>query len=263
MLDLFKKKPCLDEPTTQWLFDVFAWAQRNYDADVFYNEIILVTPSNAHFPGRENSVHGMANLIFNQVRQHAGLSHWPCRLVDGNDVACEASPDQQVTIHGALWGSGGRAEEEDDNRIIITYNPDMIGNPEGMIADFAHQLAYHFGTMAKEPAPGGEENRPHVAEVLALFLGFGLMFANSALVVKTGCGGCGGAAANRHNFLGQFDMTYALAIFCVLKQIPLKEVTRHLKPSLRSYFKQAMKEVAGREAELERVRNAAQQPSQH
>ena len=58
---LLKPKACLDEESTLWLFDTFAWALRNLDARVFYDETILVTPSNQHFPGTEDSVHGMAN----------------------------------------------------------------------------------------------------------------------------------------------------------------------------------------------------------
>ena len=77
-----KPKALLDEETTLWLFDTFAWALRNLEARVFYDETILVTPSNQHFPGRENSAHGMANLIFSQVKEFAGLKHWPTKLTN-------------------------------------------------------------------------------------------------------------------------------------------------------------------------------------
>ena len=73
---LLKPKALLDEETTLWLFDTFTWALRNLEARVFYDETILVTPSNQHFPGTESSVHGMANLIFSQVKEYAGLKHW-------------------------------------------------------------------------------------------------------------------------------------------------------------------------------------------
>ena len=49
---LLKPKACLDEETTLWLFDTFAWALRNLDARVFYDETILVTPSNQHFESK-------------------------------------------------------------------------------------------------------------------------------------------------------------------------------------------------------------------
>ncbi|MCF6281904.1 MAG: hypothetical protein L3J28_06775 [Candidatus Polarisedimenticolaceae bacterium] len=254
MFDLFKKSPVLDEPSIEWLFEIYTWALRNLGADVFYNETLLVTPSNAHFPGRENSHQGMAQLIFDQVREHAGLAHWPCRLIDEAAQDCEMPPKGKVTIHGSLWGSDGKLIDNnaDVERLLFTYDANLVGNPEALIASYAQQLAHHMGTMIKDELPGGVENWLHMTEVLAVMLGFGAMFANTALVVKkSGCGGCSGA--NRANVLGEPDITYALAIFCVLKGIPVAEAAPHLKSSLRGLFKRAVKDVMGRQEMLKTI----------
>ena len=205
---LLKPKALLDEETTLWLFDTFTWALRNLDARVFYDETILVTPSNQHFPGTENSAHGMANLIFSQVKAHAGLKHWPTKLTN---VAPVEAP--KIEIKGALRGSkgimpgGGTAHQ-----LLVAYNPDQLRDPQVLIADFAHVLAHYLGSMSKEPPPGGVENWPHITEVVAVFMGFGLMMANSANTVKIrSCGSCSGPAVERSNALSQYDITYALA----------------------------------------------------
>jgi hypothetical protein len=254
MFNLFKKTELLDEPTIEWLFDIYAWALRNLDAAVFYNEVILVTPSNNHFPGRESSLQGMAELIFEQVKQHAGLSHWPCQLIDVHQTDGTMQPKSPVAIHGAMWGSAGCTLEENGGaeRLPIAYDPALVSNPEALIAYIAQQLAHQMASMIEEAPPGGHENWLHLTEVLAVMLGFGLMFANTALIVKTGCGGCG-SLANRNNALGQFDITYALAIFCVAKGIPAKQVIAHLKSSLRGYFKRAVKDVQQRQQALARL----------
>lgn len=253
IFSFLKKPPPLDEDSVQWLFESFAWSLRNFDADVFRDETILVIPSNEHFPGRVDSVHGMASLIFEQVKEYAGMKHWPCRLVD--QMGCAVGMPPEIQIEGALRGSGGVISDavDDANRPVITYDPKLIGNPEALIASYAHTLAHYLGGMARELPPGGEENWPQVTEVLALFMGFGLMFANSAFTFKGGCGSCG-ASAERHNYLSQFDMTYALAIFCVLKDIPNNEVVRHLKKSLRSFYKDCVKDVNERRDELDGLR---------
>ena len=252
MFDLFKKSAVLDEPSIAWLFDIYTWTLQHFDADVFYDEVILVTPSNAHFPGRENSVEGMAQLIFDQVRNHAGLAHWPCRLIEVTDQDSELPPKSPVTIRGSLWGSGGESIGGEGEQLLITYDASLVANPEALIAYYAQQLAHHMGSMVQEELPGGHENWLHMTEVLAVMLGFGTMFANTALVVKTGCGGCR-SAANRSNALGESDITYALAIFCVLKGISAKEAAPHLKSSLRGHFKRAVKDVMGRQEMLSRV----------
>src|SRR5210317_633290 len=121
---LLKPKACLDKETTLWLFDTFAWALRNLDARVFYDETILVTPSNQHFPGTENSVHGMANLIFSQVKEHAGLKHWPTELVNMAEGRPVESP--KIEIKGALRGSKGiMPAGAVFHHLPITYNPDQ------------------------------------------------------------------------------------------------------------------------------------------
>ncbi len=255
MFDLFKRSPVLDEPSIEWLFEVYSWVLNNFGSDVFYNEVILVTPSNEHFPGRENSVEGMAQLIFDQVRNHAGLGHWPCRLIDEANEDCELPPTELVTILGSLWGSNGAGVENSAGiaRLLITYDANLIGNPEALIAAYAQQLAHHMGTMVKNEVPGGIQNWLHMTEVLAVMLGFGTMFANTALVVKkSGCGGCR-SGANRANALGESDITYAFAIFCVLKGISAGEAAPHLKSSLRALFKRAVKDVMGRQAMLSSI----------
>lgn len=251
---LFARKPPLDETSAGWILDAYAWALRNFDAGVFRQETILVLPSNEHFPGRVDNVHGMAQLIFAKVAEYAGMAHWPYRLVNQN--ACELLPPPRIQIQGALRGSTGitPATVNEANAITVTYDPNLIGNPEALIASYAHSLAHYLGSTAAEEPPGGSENWPHLTELLAVFLGFGLMFANSAYHVRAGCGSCG-PAADRHNYLSQYDITYALALFCTLKGIPSRDCSRHLKSSLRGFFKRSIKDIEARDVALQALRS--------
>jgi len=251
---LLKPKAVLDEETTLWLFDTFAWALRNLEAGVFYDETILVTPSNQHFPGSETTAHGMANLIFSQVKEYAGLRHWPTKLTNIAGGRPVESP--KIEIKGALRGAKGiMPTGEPVHQLHIAYNPDQLRDSEVLIADFAHVLGHYLGSMSKEPPPGGVENWPHITEVVAVFMGFGLMMANSANTAKIrSCGSCSGPAVERSNALSQYDITYALAIFCCLKEIPTKEVLVHVKKSLRPFYKKAAKEVMNKTNELNRIR---------
>ena len=257
LFKLLNPKACLDEQTTLWLFDTFAWAVRNLDANVFYVETILVTPSNEHFPGTENSLHGMANLIFNQVKEHAGLKHWPTKLTNMAEGRPAEAP--KIEIKGALRGSKGiMPSGAVFHQLPIAYNPDQLRDPEVLIADYAHVLAHYLGSMSQEPPPGGVENWPHITEVVAVFMGFGLMMANSANTVKIrSCASCSGPAVERSNALSQYDITYALAIFSCLKEIPPGEVLVHLKKSLRPFYKKAAKEVMNKHEELDRIRETS------
>lgn len=248
MLPLFDKRPPLDEAEIDWLFQSWRWALENFDSDVFFNETILVIPSNDYFPGRENSIPGMARLIFEQVRKYAGVSHWPCRLVEQGAPLIAA---QNVVIGGALRGPGGQAvaPQADSAWLTIPYNPHQVGRPEALIADYAQVLAWYLGSMGKVLPPGGEKDWPYATEVLATFMGFGLMVANSAYNYRGGCGSCYNPLAQRQAWLSQDEAVYALAIFAALKDIPDRQVLRELKSYLRPVYRIAIRDIRRRRGE--------------
>jgi len=254
MFGLFKNSALLEESSPRWLFDAFAWSLDNFDANFFYNDTVLVLPTNQFFPGRTDSVDGMANLIFDQVKNYAGISHWPTRIADQS--SCALPNASQVEIKGALRDPDGIADESvaEERRLLIPYNPQQINNPEAMIATFTHTLAHYMGQMARTPPPGGGEYWPHVTELLAVYLGFGLMFANSAFTFRGGCGSCYNPNANRAAYLSEQEATYALAIFSSLKDIPNSSVTGHLKSHLRSFYRKSMKEIKQRTDDLAQLR---------
>ncbi len=258
MFGLFNRKAPLDEASIEWLFDIYAWSLENFGAELFYSETLLVQPNNRYFPGSASSVDEMAELILNQVKHYANLSHWPTRAVDQAQCAtADPSKRQHLVIDGALRMPDGVADQSlpDAQRLAISYDPAMINNPVILIASDAHILSHYLGNMAREEPPGERANWPHITEVLAVFMGFGILFANSAYNVKiSSCGSCQGPVADRESFLSQYDITYALAIFCQLKEIPAGEVVGHLKRSLRGYFRRCIKDVRGRGAQLERLK---------
>lgn len=247
---LGRREPLIDETTALWQFDTFDWALQEFDASLFYEHTELVLPDNSHFPGRVDSPEGMAQLIFDHVKRYAGVSHWPTQLIE--EHACPALAAPKIEIAGALRRTDVIEIDDvpDEHRLPILYNEGMLSSPETIIASFAHTLAHYLGSMASTEPPGGLENWPHVTELLAVFMGFGVIFANDAYHVQAGCGSCSAPAVKRENYLSQHDITYALAIFSVLKQIPEKQVKRHLKKSLRGYFSKSVKDVRSRNKRL-------------
>jgi hypothetical protein len=249
---LFATKPPLDQPSVDWIFEVFAWGLQYLGSDVFQQHTVLVLPDDTHFPGRASSVEEMARLMFDRTKAYAGMDAWPLTLIVGAElparIPASAVPNP---LRGAV------AVNRSDS-LALPYDPRLVNNPEAMIAGFAQLLAHYLGSEVPTSAPGGIQNWPQTTEVLGVFLGFGVLFANTAFNFRPrACGSCSGPAVERQVFLSQYDITYALAIFCVLKSIPNRQVLKTLKPSLRGYFKRCRRDVEQRRDALAGLADAA------
>ncbi len=267
-LNPFTSKPPLDQESVDWIFEVFAWGLRHLGRDRFFGDTRLVLPDNDHFPGRVSSVDEMAGLMFDRTLAYAGMGAWPLTL----SGTAAGLPDR---IPPAALPTPLRAPSNSQNKnspnslavpapatIPIPYDAKLLNNPEAMIAGFAQLLAHYLGSAVTVPPPGGIRNWPQTTEVLGVFLGFGVLFANTAFNYRPStCGSCSGPKAERQVALSQYDVTYALALFCVLKSIPNKQVTGPLKGSLRSYFKRCRRDVERRTEALAALENALPAPS--
>jgi hypothetical protein len=242
---LFSKKSLLDPSTTQWVFDSFGWALNNFGSDIFYEDTILVTPTNEHFPDQIEDAEEMASKVFQRVKKYAGMENWECELQaqepDGNPIVAPT-----IVVNNAPRGPAGTfsVTGEEEQKITITYNPDQVRNPEMLVATFAHELGHYLSGIAKEHPPGGEELWEPATDILATFMGFGLFLANSAFSFNQYTDvNSQGWSTQSQGYLSQYELTYSLAIFCVLKGIEISEVEKHLKNTLRSFFKKAVKEI--------------------
>ena len=229
------------------------------------NESVLVIPDNKHFPGKETSANGMASLIFDQVKQFAGMAHWPTQLINLTESNGQIPAIQPFVIDGALRGKNAKTPlnqsdilqasnsqpalfvssfPQPSSSIPFSFHPEQLKSPEGILAHFAHGLSHHLAGTAKVLPPGGADYLPMAGELTGIFMGFGIMFANSAVIARAGgCGGCGGGQSPvRQVILSEEEAAYALAVFCQLKSIDGSKATKHLKKHLRGFYKAALKE---------------------
>ena len=240
---LFQTKPVLDSGTSEWIFDTFVWAIENFELNVFKQDTQLILPDNNFYPGNVSSVHQMAQSIFDLTLKYAGMEKWPIRLVDPQNY--QQQPLARINFSHAIRGKSFQLEEESVQQTLIeiTYNPNQINQPQDLIASFAQTFAAILINQSGCLPPGGKDNFSQAADLLACFMGFGVMFANTAYQFKGGCGSCYNALSNRQVALAELDVLYCLALFSVLKSIPVKQVLPHLKSHLKKSFKQAHKEI--------------------
>jgi hypothetical protein len=217
-----KPKSFLDASRRDWQFDVFAWLLRNSGGYPKFLDTSLVLPTEEHFPDRGLKGHAGVAALFRRARDHAGMADWPCTV--------EPESDQSRPVDPAA--SGLR---------VFTYKRGGL-EPVSLVAEFGCDFARYLLETFEESAPGGEAARGRAVEMAAVFMGFGVFLANSAV-------------RQTHFQLSEGELAHALALFCLLRQVPPDPVDKHLNPHLRKYVRLAARDLAQHEMKFQKLRN--------
>lgn len=240
---LFKTAPVIDLGSKDWILDTYLWAIEEFDLSVFSKQSQLILPTNEFYPGKVSSVHEMAQSVFNHTLNYAGMEAWPIKLVEPQQIQISSIP--ALVVGDTLRGDLAKISivEQQLRTINISYNPAQVNQPQDLVSSFAQILSTILVMQAKTPPPGGKEFINQAIDLVACFMGFGVIFSNTAYQFRGGCGSCNNAKANRQASLSEPDTVYALAVFCVLKSITTRQVLPHLKSHLKKTFKDAVKEL--------------------
>ncbi len=265
----FKAKPVIDEASREWIFDTFAWCIAQLDGDYFKNNSELILPNNSFYPGSSSSVEEMAETIFANTLKYAGMTSWPLALVSAEKFFQKPMP--QLSFESRLRGESAKVssminadlssnarrevsykvagEEVAPSKptmptIDIAFHPSQLNQPQDLIAYLVQIKASILVNQHGMLTPGGKEVLAQTIDLVACFMGFGVIFANTAYQFKGGCGSCNNRNLNRQAALPELETVYALALFCVIKGSDIKPVKKALKSHLHKPFRQAHKEIS-------------------
>lgn len=252
---LFKTTPIIDDESREWIFDAFAWCIVQLDGDFFKQHSELVLPNNSFYPGSSSSVEEMATTIFTNTIKYTGMAAWPLRLVPSEHFTPKALPllSFESSLRGDKCKINCKSNDDMGNEtaapaIDIAFHPSQLNQPQDLIAYLVqHQAGILVNQQSMNspniPPPGGNEVLAQTYDLVACFMGFGVIFANTAYQFKGGCGSCNNRNLNRQAALPELETVYALALFCVIKGSDIKPIKTALKSHLYKAFKQARKEI--------------------
>jgi hypothetical protein len=245
---IFKTKPIIDEANKTWILDTFIWCFEQLDGDFFKHDSELILPNNSFYPGSSNSVEEMAETIFSNTMKYTGMAAWPIKLIPTERFIQKPMP--QLLFESRLRGDNCNISykvEGVDSQvpfIDIPFHSNQLNQPQDLIAYIVQIQANILINQHGIIAPGGKEVLAHTVDLVACFMGFGVIFANTAYQFKGGCGTCNNRNLNRQPALPELETVYALALFCVIKKIEIKQVKKELKSHLYKHFRQAYKEIS-------------------
>jgi len=138
----------------------------------------------------------------------------------------------------------GTFSVDENEKVKITYNPEIVTDPVKMVSVFSHELAHYLSATSPEPPPGGWDNWEFVTDICAIFMGFGIFQANSAFNFQQyATPESIGWKTSAVGYLSQQERCYALAIFLALKKISPKMAYPHCDSNVKSYLKRAVAEL--------------------
>ncbi|RDE22553.1 hypothetical protein DV711_08145 [Motiliproteus coralliicola] len=233
---LFSPKPLLEQDSALWLCQQFAWLMQQFGTDHPLHQAELVLPNNDYFPGKADSHRGMAQLLLERIKQYSGLQHWPTELVNLRAPTANAVSDQSPT-------AAQPSESVPASALPVAFDPAQVNDPQALISSLLQGLTHPL--LLQRPTPVGLQQGqwPLLVELLGIYLGFGIPITNSAFAFAGGCGSCASRAAQRQAYLSQDEALFALVIFCELKGIGCGQVTTHLKPHLKPFYKRARQQL--------------------
>ena len=237
-----------DEGTIEWLFDVYRWLlEETGGYAAFRSRARLVLATDEFFPiSRDLEGDALAQALFAAARSHAGMAARSCQLI-GHEEDATAKDLLGARAIGEFSSSGpaGIFHGADAGRGIISYAPSGLRDPESFLATLAHELGHFLMHDFTREVPGSEEAREPATDVCAIFFGFGVFSANAAFRFEQHQDAfTQGWSYRRLGYLGERELSYALAIFLALLGLDARAAAPHLRPNPRAYVKNALKHLA-------------------
>ncbi len=135
-----------------WHRECWAYLLRNLGGIDDLKRQPLGLPTSAFFPKIEDTGHDRALAVFMRVKDLMGLSDWKCDLVAQEHS--NAQIGEFLVLRSASPAAG--TYRGDDEGVLITYDPGILGSPFNLIATFAHELAHYLLHTVAEQPPGAD-----------------------------------------------------------------------------------------------------------
>ena len=243
MFDFFRARPILSDEDFYFQIETYKWLLKNFGGKDFFEKTELVLPTKTYFKTLADDPHEVAVEIFDAVKKYAGMEDWPCILeAQEEDIETKVAPT--IVMENVPDNPLGTFRVVDDENIVITYNPNLLGDPSRLVATLAHELAHYLTSTASDDPPGGWDNCEFVTDIAANYLGFGIFMANSTFNFKQYADvDSQGWEYQRSGYLSEAEHVFALALFLALTGRSTKDALPYLKPNLARLLKKAAKQI--------------------
>lgn len=256
MIWLFRRKPLLDQETSDWMFEHVQWLLAHHAHRSAFASTRLLPLSERHFPIDDLGGHGAAQRLLEHVKTYAFVDHLSVTLrVDPTSGRFDQGgaghvPQPRMTAAGTYRFTGYNTE--------ITYDPRLVERPAELIAVLAHEISHavlDFGASQSAPSEADEM----LTDLTAIFLGFGFYLMVFRYETRIASPEVAQAWATYFSdYMSLREICFATALFAVLKGADKATTLSHagsvVGPDARAHLKRAFRDLEGESARIEALR---------
>jgi hypothetical protein len=233
---MFRSRPPIEDHVIDWIFETYAWLLREFGGMDELRSTRLVLPTSEFYPIEGLEGRDLAEELFLRTKEYARMLDWPCRLVEQESDDDVHALMSLIPSHGYERSSAAGTFSYEGRVPTVSYDPRGLAQPMRLVSTLAHELGHYLLAGASNDPPGGPDLEEPATDLAAVFMGFGIPMANGTFVAS-------GVGWSREGYLGEGDLSYALAIFGELLDIDDKTIRPHLRPNPRAYVRQSRKHL--------------------
>ena len=243
MFGWFRSAPTcpVDDHTRDWVHDRWAWLCDTFGRDRL-RAVSVALPHPEHFPDAydPNDIRTL-RALFDRVCRYMGLEPESFTFVV---FTAEPKPWYAVAVYMPDHPDAAGLYIHDPAGSTVLVEERQLDDPMRLIATMAHELAHEY-LIGHGRIGGDEADHELLTDLLAVFLGFGVMGANASVKeVAWTDGPMSGWSASRQGYLDLRTYGYALALFARMRDDPRPFWMNALRPDVYDAMKKGLRYLA-------------------
>lgn len=253
-------RPFLEPELEEWQLAAWCWLLGHLGGIAALREAPLVTPTRNFFPPTDATGHARVKHVFEQVRRHAGMADWECRLV-AQPRQPELRLGELIAVQRSRPDPAGTFDL-DGNEPTITYDPAVAKDPMALVAVLAHELAHLRLAAFPDVLRGSRQLYERATDLATVALGFGLFGSNCAFGFERSQDPLSQEWSwSSLGYMEECEWAFALAVMFELTGRDPSSASRYLKPHLFTDLRTAIGSLRRRPELLAALREDRCDPS--
>lgn len=229
--------------SADWLLRRARWLLSKQTREEFFARPLLL-PTEEFFPQRWAAKLSLLEELVARMQKAAGLADCPVQVRVKDEVtSLDAALPRGVGVGGSFAAGCIYAPQWTDGVARIRVERNELEDRLDLVATLAHELGHLFGFVRLRCAEAPPlDNEPLTDLISTLHSGGYFACEASHRFVNKSLGmGWHIQGWNRSGYLSQPELSFALALFLAIREIPFDTVSRHLSLNPREWVRQSLR----------------------